>query len=99
MYYNCIVMSRTTLQVPLDTSLRNKAEKTAKLAGFSSVQEVVRVFLNKFAGGDVGVGFFDNKVKLSEEAEKRYAKMVKEAKKGKGTIKAESLDELMSLLD
>jgi len=80
-------MSRTTLQIPLDTTLRNKAEKVATAVGFSSVQEVVRVFLNKFATQSIDIGFYDKEAQLSKKAEARYIPMINEAKKRKGTVK------------
>ena len=92
-------MSRTTLQIPLDTSLRDKAEKAAKTAGFSSVQEVVRVFLNKFAFQSIDIGFYDKGIQLSKKAEQRYARMIKDVKKDKDIIKAKSFNDLISILD
>ena len=86
-------MSRTTLQIPLDTTLRNKAEEVATSVGFSSVQEVVRVFLSKFAAQSIDIGFYDKEVQLSKKAEARYALMINDAKKGKNTIKKNSLNE------
>lgn len=41
----------TTLQIPMDTSLRTRATKAAKTMGFSSLQETVRLFLHKLAAG------------------------------------------------
>ena len=76
-------MSRTTLQIPLNAALRDRAEKTAKLAGFSSLQEVVRVFLNKFSTNSIDIGFYDRGVQLSKEAEARYEQMVDDIKKEK----------------
>lgn len=46
-------MSRTTLQIPLDTALRKEAETAAKEQGFSSLQELVRVFLKLLAKGKI----------------------------------------------
>ena len=92
-------MSRTTLQVPLDTTLRDKAEKAAELAGFSSVQEVVRVFLNKFAAESIDIGFYDKEMKLSEKAEMRYVSMIDDVKKREGTVKSRSFKGLVSVLD
>jgi len=92
-------MSRTTLQIPLDSTLRHKAENAALSAGFSSVQEVVRVFLNKFASHNIDVGFYGKEIRLSQKSEFRYIPMVHDAKKGKNTIRANSLDELVSILD
>jgi len=92
-------MSRTTLQVPLDTTLRNRAEKAAAAAGFSSVQEVVRVFLNKFSTQAVDIGFYDKEVQLSTKAEARYAGMISDAKRRKNVVKPGSFKGLVSILD
>lgn len=92
-------MSRTTLQVPLDTTLRDNAENAAELAGFSSLQEVVRVFLNKFAAQSIDIGFYDKEAPLSKKAEARYVKMINDAKQGKNTVKFDSRSGLMSTLD
>ena len=44
---------RTVLQVPLNIDLRKEAEKQALAQGFSSLQEIVRVFLKQLALGRV----------------------------------------------
>ena len=80
-------MTRTTLQIPLDTALRNKAEKAAIIAGFSSTQEIVRVFLSKLAARSIEFGFVDKEVKLSKKAETRYTTMLNESKQGKNMVK------------
>lgn len=92
-------MSRTTLQIPLDTTLRDTAEKAAIVAGFSSTQEIVRVFLNKLASHSIEVGFFDKSVQLSKKAEVRYLSMIDEAKQGKNIVRLDSFEELLSILD
>ncbi len=92
-------MTRTTLQIPLDTALRNKAEKAAIIAGFSSTQEIVRVFLRKLATRSIEFGFVDKEVKLSKKAETQYASMLNESKQGKNIVKADSLEELVSILE
>ena len=40
---------KTVLQVPIDATLRKDAEKQALEQGFSSLQELVRVFLKQLA--------------------------------------------------
>lgn len=92
-------MTRTTLQIPLDTALRNKAEKAAIVAGFSSTQEIVRVFLSKLASRSIEFGFIDKEAKLSKKAENRYASMIHESKQGKNIVKANTLEELVSILE
>ena len=89
-------MNRTILQIPMDTSLRNTAEDAATKAGFSSLQEVVRVFLNNFASQKVMISFHD--YTLSPDAESRYKKMIDDVKKGKNIIDTNSSDELISIL-
>ena len=91
-------MSKTTIQIPIDTSLRNKAEVAATAAGFSSLQEVVRVFLSKFSNQAVHIGFYESDIQLSKKAEKRYSTMINDARNGKNTIKSESFEELISIL-
>ena len=74
-----ICMSNTILQVPLSESLRSDAVSVAKENGFSSLQEVVRLFLTKFARREVGVSIERfPAVNLSAKNAKRYDKMVKD---------------------
>lgn len=84
-------MARTTLQIPLETTLRDRAEQAAIIAGFSSVQEVIRVFLSKFASQSIKIGFFDTRVQLSKKAEARYSSMIDEAKQGKNVVRTKIL--------
>ena len=42
-------MQRAVLQVPINSQLRQQAEKAAMSQGFSSLQEIVRLFLTKLA--------------------------------------------------
>ena len=91
-------MSRTTLQIPLDSALRKDAEAAAVEQGFSSLQEVIRVFLRKFAQRTVNFRV-DEEVILSPRAIKRYNKMTKEMEAGKNVYTANSIDELMRQLN
>lgn len=92
-------MTRTTIQIPLDSSLRIRAEKAAVEAGFSSVQEIVRVFLSKLAKQTIDVGFYEKTIRLSKKSEARYSAMVNDARHDKETIQADSFNELVSLID
>ncbi len=95
-------MSKITLQVPMENKLRLEAEKVAMDIGFSSLQEVVRLFLKKLVTRSIDVGFYDtgdtDSMVLSDKADKRYSKMVKDIKKGKNIHSASSIDELMAAL-
>jgi len=81
-------MDTTILQVPLTKSLKVKASDVAKENGFSSLQEVVRLMLTKFARKEIGVTFERfPAVKLSAKNDRRYAKMVDEVLSGKVKVK------------
>lgn len=75
-------MNSTVLQIPIDKNIRNQAASYAEKMGFSSLQEVVRLFLNKIAGGEIGITFEQN-VQLSSKAVKRYNKIIDEIESGK----------------
>ena len=75
-------MDTTILQVPVNKSLRLKAMKSATNLGFSSLQEAVRVFMAKLAGGSLEVTFRES-VRLSPRAAKRYSKMIEDVETGK----------------
>lgn len=77
----------TILQVPLDKKLRDQASYVASKMGFSSLQEIVRVFLNKIAVGKINLTF-EEPVQLSPKAIKRYNKMIDEIESGKVKTKS-----------
>ena len=91
-------MSRTTLQIPLDSTLRKEAEAAAAEQGFSSLQEAVRVFLKKLASRAVGFRMEEG-IQLSDKAIRRYDKMTKEFEEGKDVYEAEDIDDLMDQLN
>lgn len=69
-------MDSTILQIPVTKQLRVDALKAAERQGFSSLQEVVRVFLNQFANQNINVTFSFPPAAMSSTNEKRYGKMV-----------------------
>jgi len=88
-------MQRVVLQVPVDSQLKQQAEKVATSQGFSSLQEAVRVFLAKLAEKRIELTFQET-VRLSPRAIKRYDKMIEDIEKGKVKTKAFSdVDSLM----
>jgi antitoxin component of RelBE/YafQ-DinJ toxin-antitoxin module len=92
----------TTLQVPVNSDLKNRATKAAKSMGFSSLQETVRLFLTKLARGDMKVELtsLDADEYVSPKALARYDKMIKDIESGKvKTTVAHSVDELMEQLN
>ena len=76
-------MATATLQIPIDKRVRDNATKVARQRGFSSIQEVVRVFLSQFADRCIDVSFSPPVVKLSEKNAKRYDRMVEDVLSGK----------------
>jgi len=50
--------SKTTrLQIPMRPDIKQAADERAKELGFSSIQEVVRLFVSGFVRGQYEVGF------------------------------------------
>lgn len=91
-------MKTTILQVPVKVELRNKAATAASQMGFSSLQEAVRVFLQKMAKKEVNLKF-EETVQLSPKAAARYDKMLDDIKSGKEKVfKANNVDDLMDQL-
>jgi len=90
-------MNKTILQVPLNQQLKNNAEKVALSQGFSSLQEAVRLFLNKFSQGTMQVTF-EETIQLSEKAIKRYNKILTDIERNKNVYKAKNIHELMNQL-
>ncbi len=92
-------MDTTILQVPMKKTLRAQAAKAATEAGFSSLQEVVRVFLTQLTETKLKLTFEEPPVKLSTKADRRYNKMIQEIESGKvKPFAAKSVDELMEWL-
>lgn len=90
-------MNTTILQIPISKSLRTEAVSVAKDSGFSSLQEVVRLMLTKFARREIGVTFERfPAVKLSAKNDKRYAKMVDDVLSGR--VKTKSFDNVDDLM-
>ena len=92
-------MDKTVLQIPINITLKNKAEEVALSQGFSSVQEIVRVFLSRLASNTLEVGFYNSDVSMSEKAEKRYSKIVYDISKNKNIVKSTGVNDLLSVLD
>lgn len=73
---------KTVLQVPMDKQLRNNAERVANSQGFSSLQELVRVLLNKVTTGNINLKL-EETVRLSPKAIERYNQMTDQIESGK----------------
>lgn len=91
-------MSITTLQVPISKDLKSNATVVAKEYGFSSLQEVVRVFLAKIARRELSFEITSTPVYLSRKTESRYLKMEEDFRGKKNVYGASGLDDLMNQL-
>lgn len=92
-------MNTTTLQIPISKDLKTTATLVAKDFGFSSLQEITRVFLTKLAKREMSVSVEQfPAVMLSAKAEKRYAKMDEDFETGKNVYTANSVDEFLEKL-
>lgn len=85
----------TILQIPINKNLRDQAASKAAKMGFSSLQEAVRIFLNKIATGEINVTF-EETIQLSPKAIKRYNKMIDEIESGK--VKTQTFTDVGSLM-
>lgn len=93
-------MQRVIVQVPMTKELKKKAESVSFDMGFSSLQETIRVLLNKLAKKEFTLKVSETKeiTHLSKAAEKRFKKAVEDIKSGKNITKTKDVDELISLL-
>lgn len=90
-------MQSVTLQIPMNKDLKINAEKAAHEQGFSSLQEIVRVFLSKLAANKIEVNL--ESIFLSEENEKRYAAMTKDFESNKNIHTAQNVEDLLTQLN
>lgn len=91
-------MNKTILQIPVSTTVRKDAEKQALEQGFSSLQEAVRVFLQKLARGALGITFEEEEnMQLSTKNASRYDRMIKDIESGR--VKAKTFSDVPSLMN
>lgn len=94
-------MSKVIVQIPTDNKLKDKTSKTAREMGFSSLQEILRVFMAKLAKREVSVSLEENVEYLTPQEEsvlqQGYKEFLEEEKKGK-TLVAHSAEEMVKQL-
>lgn len=90
-------MNKTILQVPVSKELKITAENVAISQGFSSLQEAVRLFLNKLAQGTMQITF-EETTQLSKKAINRYNILLKDIEKGTDVYETKGVDDLMKQL-
>ena len=89
-------MNNTVIQIPLTKELRQKSEAAASNAGFSSIQEVIRLFLHQFSQQKISLSFNTPKIKLSPKSEQRYLKIVADYQKNKNIVSTSSTDDFFA---
>jgi antitoxin component of RelBE/YafQ-DinJ toxin-antitoxin module len=90
-------MNKTVLQIPINQDLKISAEQEALSQGFSSLQELVRVFLSKIATHKIEITLQESTM-LSGINEKRYLDMTNDFELGKNTYSADSVNDLVNKL-
>lgn len=92
-------MNNTVLQIPMSIELREKSEKAAVEAGFSSLQEAIRVFLKKFSREELVMSFDVPKIRLSEKNEERYLKMIEDYKNDRNIVRSNTTKDFFDKLN
>ncbi len=90
-------MDRTVLQIPLSPGLKTQATQAAEDMGFSSLQDVIRLFLKKLATKQIIISL-EEAIPLSKKTEKRYAEMESDFQNGVKVFHADSVEELITQL-
>lgn len=91
-------MQKVTLQIPMNEQLKIEAERAALDQGFSSLQELVRVILFRVAQRKIEINV-EEVIILSEKADKRYARAMKDFKEGKNVYTAKNVDDFLRQLN
>lgn len=92
-------MNKSTIQVPVDNNLRISAENTASSLGFSSLQEIIRVFITQLANKTISINLVNKTPDeiLTEKQESVLIKKLEQFKKGK-VFTARSAEEMFKQL-
>ncbi len=93
-------MSRTVVQIPVTTDLRDRAYQMAISQGFSSLQEVMRLAMHQIAQGNLRLQmhFESPSMKLSEKAAQRYNEMDEDLATSKNFKEAKNISDLLNKL-
>lgn len=83
----------------MSKKLKENASKVADEYGFSSLQEVIRLFLTKLARKQITVNIEETALPLSWKNEKRYLKMDEDFAKGRNVKSFNTVEELMKDLN
>ncbi len=94
-------MQRVVLQVPMSKELRDRAEIVSSDLGFSSIQEAIRVLLNKLSKREFSLRVEEAEeiTDLSPAAERRFKKAIEDIKAGRNIYKPKNKKEFFNLLN
>lgn len=92
-------MNNTVIQIPISKQLRQQSENAATQAGFSSVQEVIRVFLQQFSQQKIVLHFDSPTIKLSSNNEKKYLKIISDLQKNKNITSTNSPNDFFAKIN
>lgn len=89
-------MNDTVLQIPISKNLKSQALEVSREYGFSSLQELLRVFLVKLVRRETVVTIETKPVVLSKKSNQRYNKILQDIKQGKNTHLVKDVNKLVS---
>lgn len=94
----------TTLHIPINKDLKDRAEAVVKEQGYSSLQEVLRVLISSLAKGEIKTAFIhtDATQLLTPKQERHLnqrARETRDAMKHGTAHVAHSVDDMMSVLE
>lgn len=91
-----IYMAKTIIQIPVDKTLRDQATRAALSEGFSSLQELMRIFLHRLVNKQVVLRFEEPPIQISPRAGRRYDKMIDDIDSGR--VKTKSFTSVSALM-
>ena len=82
-----------TVTISLPKAIAEKVDNETREKGFATRSEFIRSLIRRYFGGEEKV------IRLSEKAEKRYAKMDEDFRTGKNVYHAKDVDDLIRQLE
>jgi len=92
-------MDTVNFQIPIKRDLKDAAAEVALNQGFSSLQEAVRIFINKMAKGSIDFIFEPKTAELNKKSIERYDKISEEIERGENIQQIEDVDDLVRQLN
>ena len=94
-------MQRVIVQVPMSKELKQMAEIASADMGFSSLQEIIRVILNKLAKRELSMTITEAEEinDLSPAAERKFKKAIEDIKAGRNIYKPKNKKDFFEILN